>query len=61
MTAQIIRHRTRSQFRAAVAIATLEETMIQERLRLRGDEQGVREADAIETLMDAVREYLGDV
>jgi uncharacterized protein (UPF0147 family) len=61
LTAEIVRHRTRSQFRAAVAIATLETASTRERLRLRGDEQGVREADAIETLMDAVREFLGDV
>jgi hypothetical protein len=60
VTAEICRH-PRADFRASLllaCIATLEETMIRERLRLRGDKQSAREADAIERLMEAVGSQL---
>ena len=53
--------RTKAQFRASVAIATIESAMILERLRKRGDKLGAAEADAIETLVELAKEYLGEV
>jgi hypothetical protein len=60
VTAEIIRHRTRLQFEAAVAVGVIENAMTRERLRLRGDQFSADEADAIEKLMEIARQTLGD-
>jgi hypothetical protein len=58
---QIAHFRTKAQLRASVAIGDLYTAQTVERLRLRGDAQGEREAAAIEALVELARDLLGDV